>query len=537
MAIALITCMVIMNVLLIAFIITSVIKLIGECRQGANNYCVTLNKELIYRDSDVIFDKGYSTDNNGAEKSGELVDRLISVKPSQRQLDYAELEYYNFIHFGMNTASGREWGTGKEDPMIFNPYNLDTDQWARTLKQSGSKGIIFTAKHHDGFCLWPSEYTNHSVKYSGYKAGKGDIVAELAASCRKFGLKFGLYLSPWDMHESTYGKDGYNDYFLNQLTELCSNYGELFTLWFDGARGADVTLDPGWDYEWNAYYDLIRKLQPNAVITITGPDVRWVGNEAGVSRVSEWNVVSASKEANPQFQMSPDDAARLQKVSFDSEDTGSRDLLKLFKDLKWYPAEVDVSIHKGWFYHADQSPKELSQLLKIYYKSVGGNSTLLLNIPPDKTGQLDPRDIDRLIEFGDAINNSYSRQITINEVKVGGINAMKCNESAKVILTEDKNTSYSMSDDEYIIDIVFDYSARVKRIDIREDLRYSQRIEAYDLYGKVGDKWQLISNNTNVGNRRTVVIEDKSKIGMTELRIVIRQSRSTPVIRYVGVFE
>lgn len=224
------------------------------------------------------FAKGWSNDNNGYPNSGPEVERLTEIVPSARQLAYAELEYYTFIHYGMNTFTNSEWGTGKESPSQFNPQKVDTDQWVQAVKASGSKGIIFTAKHHDGFCLFPSDYTTHDIASSPYQDGQGDIVQELAESCRKYEMKFGVYLSPWDMHEPTYGTDAYNDYFVSQLTELCTRYGELFAIWLDGAKGDGA---PDFTYDFDRYYEVIRTYQPNAVIAVSGPDVRWIGNEAG----------------------------------------------------------------------------------------------------------------------------------------------------------------------------------------------------------------------------------------------------------------
>lgn len=508
--------------------------------------------DKIYESTDAIFNNGFGTTNNGYDKYSEEVERLISVKPEQRMLDFADIEYYNFIHFGMNTFTGREWGTGKTSPKKFNPKQLDTDQWCETLKASGSKGIILTAKHHDGFCLWPSDYTTYDIASSNYKNGKGDIVRELSNSCRKYNLKFGVYLSPWDMHESSYGKDGYNDFFVNQLTELLTDYGDIFSVWFDGARSKEAEkID--FQYDWNRYYSVIRKLQPNAVITVTGPDVRWVGNEAGVARDSEWNVVSQGNEANPNFQTDAADGEELKGVKYDARDTGSRELLQKYKDLVWYPAEVDVSLRSGWFYHKNQKPKELDHLLKIYYNSVGGNSSLLLNIPPDKNGLIDKRDVSRLTELGNAVKSATQKPIIYSpEVKTSSTAAPRTPDNLKYILNDFydlkynydnqgnliNNESYMLENDEYILDLNFDKQRRVGRIDIREDQRYSQRIEKYDIYAKTSDgKWRLVSENTNVGNRRSVLIDPSYNLSTDCIRIVIKQSRSNPVIRSINIFE
>jgi alpha-L-fucosidase len=304
-----------------------------------------------------------------------LSERLVSVVPSSRQLKWHELKFYAFIHFGMNTFYNSEWGTGKEDPQRFNPTELDTDQWCHTLKEAGMKAVILTCKHHDGFCLWPSKYTEHSVKNSPYKDGNGDIVGEMAASCKKYGLKFGVYLSPWDMHEPCYGDSPkYNEYFVKQLTELLTQYGEIFSVWFDGACGEGPNGKKQ-EYDWELYHQVIREHQPDAVAAICGEDVRWCGNEAGHCRKAEWNVVprrlskqetiaeNSQQEDNTEFRERP--------ITPMDQDLGSREVLKDEKDLIWYPAEVDTSIRPGWFYHESENDhvKPLEKLIEIFYNS------------------------------------------------------------------------------------------------------------------------------------------------------------------------
>ena len=493
----------------------------------------------VYLENDEIFKKGCATDNNGYERFGSEVDRLTAVKPNSRQLDYLELEYYSFIHFGMNTFTGKEWGTGKEDENLFNPTTIDTDQWCKVIKDSGSKGVIFTAKHHDGFCLWQTDTTEHSIKNSPYQNGKGDIVKQLAESCKKYGLKLGLYLSPWDMNCSEYGKDSYNDFFKAQLTELLDGrYGEIFSMWFDGAMGDD-NIDPNFKYDMQGWEEIIYRLQPNCVSALQGSDVRWVGNEAGVSRENEWSVISDGEEASLQYQNSEDGADKLQQVSFDDKDVGSRDLLKKYKNLIFKPAEVDVSIHKGWFYHPTQKPKSLDHLMKIYHKAVGGNSNLLLNICPSKNGIIEERDAKRLKEFGDKIKESTSNPIEIDSVKVGNFATKTTLEDSEKnnLLSEERFTNYKLDNNDYILDFNFKKSTKVTRIDLREDLRYSQRIEAYDVYIKVDNGWELLANLGNVGNRRSLVIEDRFAPITSAIRIVIRQSRDIPILRFVGLYS
>ena len=316
--------------------------------------------------------------------------RLVKAVPSARQIAYENMEFFCFIHFTVNTFTGSEWGDGTEPESIFNPTELDARQWAKTAAEGGMKGLILTCKHHDRFCLWPSKYTEHSIKNSPYKNGKGDIVRETAEACREFGLKFGVYLSPWDRNNSSYGKGKeYDDYYLNQLTELLTEYGDIFVIWLDGACGEGPNGKVQ-KYDWQRYYKVMRELQPNAVISISGPDIRWCGNEAGEVRPSEWSVVAkdmtdpaitaalSQQEDNEEFRNRPLDETQT--------DLGSRERLANEKELAWYPAETDVSIRPGWFYHEeeDDQVRSFENLKDIYLKSVGGNTTLLLNLNPKK---------------------------------------------------------------------------------------------------------------------------------------------------------
>ncbi len=345
-----------------------------------------------------------------------IIDKFIKkaslITPSGRQLAWQEMEFYSFIHFGVNTFTDSEWGDGNEDPAIFNPTSFDANQWVKAVKDAGMKGLILTCKHHDGFCLWPSAYTEHSVKNSPWKEGKGDIVDEVSQACKKVGIKFGVYLSPWDMHEKTYGDSyAYNEYFKNQLTELLTNYGEVFCVWFDGACGEGLNGKKQ-VYAWNEYYKLIRELQPNAVINVCGPDVRWCGNEAGNCRRSEWSVVPSillDVEKIQDESQKVDDGKFSRKINSADEDLGGREVIKNDSNLVWYPSEVNTSIRPGWFYHAfeDGEVKTLHELLEVYYGSVGGNSSFLLNIPPDKRGLIHENDVTRLREFGDTIKSIF----------------------------------------------------------------------------------------------------------------------------------
>ena len=324
----------------------------------------------------------------------EKVDMAARLVPTPQQLAWQQMELTAFLHFGINTFTGREWGDGTEDPALFNPTQLDAEQWVRTLKEAGFKMVLLTAKHHDGFCLWPTKTTAHSVASSSWKNGKGDVVKELRDACDKYDMKFGVYLSPWDRNAACYGDSPkYNEFFIQQLTELLSNYGEVHEVWFDGANGEGPNGKKQ-VYDWDAFYKTIQKLQPKAVMAIMGDDVRWVGNEKGIGRETEWSatvltpgIYSRSEKNNKQL-----------GVFGKAQDLGSRDILGNATELFWYPSEVDVSIRPGWFYHQeeDSKVKSLKHLTDIYFQSVGYNSVLLLNIPPDRRGLINEADVTRL---------------------------------------------------------------------------------------------------------------------------------------------
>ena len=301
----------------------------------------------------------------------QKVDMAARLVPTPQQYAWQQMELTAFLHFGINTFTGREWGDGKEDPALFNPSELDAEQWVRTLKEAGFKMVLLTAKHHDGFCLWPTATTKHSVASSPWKNGQGDVVKELRAACDKYDMKFGVYLSPWDRNAECYGDSPrYNDFFIRQLTELLTKYGEIHEVWFDGANGEGPNGKKQ-VYDWDAFYQTIQRLQPKAVMAIMGDDVRWVGNEKGVGRETEWNATVLTPGI---YARSQENNKRLGVFS-KAEDLGSRKILEKATELFWYPSEVDVSIRPGWFYHAEEDGKvkSLKHLSDIYFQSVGYN--------------------------------------------------------------------------------------------------------------------------------------------------------------------
>ncbi len=426
------------------------------------------------------------------------IDLYTSIVPNRRQLIIQEMKFYAFVHYGVNTFTNREWGNGKESEAVFNPKKQNTDQWCSAIKDAGMKGVILTCKHHDGFCLWPSKTTEHSVKNSPYKNGKGDVVREVSESCKKYGLKFGVYLSPWDRNAKCYGTPEYNDFYIAQLTELLTGYGDIFMLWLDGACGAKADSQPVQKYDFERIWNTAVQLQPDIVMSGCAPDVRWIGNESGKTRESEWNVVPKFEydqqniAANCQ---TDDDMKKFQKRCQDVmlPDMGSRKFLSNYDEFMWYPAEVDVSIRLGWFFHPMQrlTLKSLNQLMKIYYNSAGNNSLMLLNIPPNKNGLFAKCDVKRLKEMGRWLKKEEN--LVIKEAK--------CEKSA----------------DGFKISLTFPLQS-VDRIRISEDTTKSQRVEKFEIHAN-GKK---IFDGTIIGFSRIAVFDpvvtDKITIKITECR-------------------
>ena len=497
------------------------------------------------------FKSGFGTDNNGYAKDGKEVERLISVVPSDRQLKYLEMEYYNFIHFGINTFTRNQWGTGDEDPSLFNPTQLNTDQWCEIMKNSGSSGVIITAKHHDGFCLWQTSTTTHSVASSPWKDGKGDVIADLSKSCEKYGLQMGIYLSPWDRNAECYGDtEAYNKFYMTQLTELLNGdygpdfdgdgKGEIFCVWMDGARGEEVPAD--FEYHMDEWEDLIWTLQPDCASANLGSDVRWVGNEAGISRESEWSVVSRGNAANQQQQSSEEDADRLQSVDPSAQDMGSRELLAKYRDLVFYPAEADVVINNPngtWFWNGKDLVKPGSVLFELYMQNVGANTSLLLNIAPNDKGLIPDATRKSMEDFKKLIDSSVANPVQIASIKIGNAEATVEKKGLEKLLNTDRD-GYTFEEDEYIIDLELASSVVPGRLDIREDLRSSQRVEKFEVWCTDTDgDWVQLASETVIGNRNIMLFEDNDSLTIPEtklLRIVVKQSRSVPVLRSIELY-
>ena len=424
--------------------------------------------------------------------------------PTQDQLAWQDMDMYAFIHYSMNTYTDQEWGFGNEDPALFNPSDLDCRQWARVCKQAGMKGIIFTAKHHCGFCMWPSAYTEYSVKNAPWKDGKGDVVRELADACREEGLKFAVYLSPWDRNYAEYGRPAYITYFRNQLRELLTNYGDIFEVWFDGANGGD-----GWYgganetrriektyYEWPETYRLIRELQPDCVIwgdNANRADLRWVGTEAGYVGETNWSTMPGEGQA---------DYAMLHYGVEDGD--------------VWCPGETNTSIRPGWFYHETENAhvKSLSRLMDTYYKSVGRNSTLLLNFPVAPNGRIHPTDSLRGIAFKKMIDEVFQENLVD-----------KAHVSRKGLTTT----------------VSFRRPAEFNRFVAEEDIALGQRVKKFTLEALVDGVWLPLTDAlaedgdglTTIGHRRIICFPT---VKASKLRFTIEDTKAEPVIRKIGLY-
>ena len=465
----------------------------------------------------------------------DRLDFYTSITPSPRQLEIQSLGFYAFLHFGMNTFLNKEWSDGKASPSLFHPTQLDTDQWVRALRNAGMRGAILTAKHHDGFCLWPSKLTDYTVASSPYQ---GDIVGELSRSCAKYGMKFGVYLSPWDRHDERYGTPAYDDFYVGQLTELLTNYGEIFTVWLDGACGTYLDGKPKQAYDFERYYETIRRLQPGCIISNCGPDVRWLGNESGITRRSEWNVVPRFaydiQTIEKNSQQADDTKFRKKGADIAFSDLGSRRALEGHDELIWYPAEADVSIRPGWFYHQseDGRVRSIDNLLHLYYSTVGGNTLLLLNVPPDQRGLIHEKDASRLSELGRRLASAFSKQVLFERITAP---AGKDGFPIKNCLRPDES-SYSPLEqaERYAILLDLKQAALVDKIVLQEDTRYSQRVESFTVEARVGNGWKRVYSGTVIGFQK---IARFRPVLTQKLKITITACRKEPYLRSLQVFE
>jgi alpha-L-fucosidase len=424
-------------------------------------------------------------------------------KPTQVQVNWQKNETTAFIHFTVNTFTDKEWGTGTESPQLFNPEKLDARQWIKALKEAGFKLAILTAKHHDGFCLWPSKYTEHSVKNSPWKKGKGDVVREVADACREFGLAFGFYLSPWDRHEKSYGTPAYNDYYKNQLSELLTNYGDVAEVWFDGAKG-EKEKDMVYDFE--GYWKMVHELQPKAVIfSDIGPGVRWVGNEKGNAGDTCWSTINTEGMmpgvANPKYLNKGDE-----------------------NGVKWIPAETDVSIRPGWFWHEKQNVQVRSakNLVNLYYQSVGRNSLLLLNIPPNKDGLFEEADIQAIDSFRTILNETFAKDLVKGRTR-------------KVLSDRNLNTFIPIKEN---VPLVIDLGKEqaFDRLLLQENINNGQSIKSGLLEYWDGENWQKISSFSTIGYKRLLRFQP---VSCKKIRFTITGAKNKDQIELaeIGIFK
>lgn len=464
--------------------------------------------------------------------SGKVLppDPILPV-PEPKQVEWQQMETYAFIHFGLNTFNDREWGYGDTDPKVFNPANLDCDQWAQTLVKAGMKGVILTAKHHDGFCLWPFEGTDYSVKNSPWKNGKGNVVKELSEACKKYGLKFAVYLSPWDRHQANYGTPEYLPYFYAQLHDLLTNYGPVFEVWFDGANGGDGwyggakdirTIDRKNYYNYPRIYEMLDSIQPQAIIfSDEGPGCRWVGNEKGFAGATNWSFLREG-EVHPGYEKSYE----LQYGHADGN--------------QWVPAECDVSIRPGWFYHPEEDDRVKSpdQLVDLYYRSVGHNATLLLNFPVDRRGLIHPVDSANAVRFHEMIQQQLKTNL------VAGMTPKVSNERGgdfvASALTDDNFDTYWATEDGVTtadIEFSFDTPTRMNRMMLQEYIPLGQRVKAFVVEYLDKDTWlpvKLNEETTTIGYKRLLRFETVETKG---IRIRITDARGPLCLSNVGVYD
>ena len=454
--------------------------------------------------------------------------RPFGPVPNENQMRWQEMEYYAFVHFSLNTYTDQSWGYGNEDVKLFNPAALDCRQWARICKEAGMKGIILTAKHHCGFCLWPSKFTEYSVKNAPWRNGKGDVVREMADACKEYGLKLGIYLSPWDRNSSEYGKPEYITYFRNQLTELLTNYGPIFEIWFDGANGgsgyyggANETrkIDRTTYYDWGNTYKMIRKLQPNIVIWNDGGnrgDLRWVGTEAGLVGETNWSLLNATGD-----------------VSWNMLHYG------LENGDSWVPGEVNTSIRPEWFYHPGENTKvkTVPQLMETYYNSIGRNGTLLLNFPIDTQGLIHENDEKNALEFAKAVKEAFAVNLA-GKAKAAASN-VRGNASqfnANRAIDGNKATYWSTDDSVTKASLTIDFGkpTMFNRFLVQEYVLLGQRVKAFTVEALVGGNWKELAKATTIGYKRILRFPG---VRATKVRFNITDAKSCPLISSIGIYN
>ena len=465
---------------------------------------------------------------------GDVVARAARITPSAAQLALQRMEFYAFVHFNLPTFLDVECGTGKDDPRLFNPTDFDARQWARVCKEAGMKMIVLVAKHHEGFCIWPSKVTDYSVKSSPWREGKGDVVREVSDACRAEGLKFGFYLSPWDAHEPTHGTPDYDRFFKTQLRELLSDYGEITEVWFDG-YGAEKHA-----HDWLGYHRLIHELQPNAVIRtalapsrLDGVSLRWFGfgeKHRGV-RDSEWSVIPLRRR---------DFTAKGHWRNHQKKDLGSRSKLAGADRLVWWSTEFDIPIRPGWFYHPDQKPKSLEYLLDVYYKSVGRNATFMLNLSPDRRGRIPDEDVRRLRELRAVLDATF--RVNLARDAEATANALRSTEGgpdyahdATQTVDDDLDTYWTVNEGTTSANLEYDLGkpCTFNVATLQEYLPVGQRIEEFALEIAKGDGWKEIARATVVGHKRILTFDE---VTAQKVRVRILRARVCPTLASFGLF-
>ncbi len=465
------------------------------------------------------------------DTKAEVIRAAANVVPSAQQYAWQKMEFNAFVHFGMNTFADKH--PGKENPKLFDPVDLNCGQWVCLFKEAGMKMAILTVKHADGFCLWPSKYTSYSVKSSPWKDGKGDVFREFVSACHKYGLKVGFYLSPWDQNNPAYGTPAYNTYFMNQLRELLTNYGKITEVWFDGYTGPNA---PKQVYDWDAYYRLVRKLQPKALIAIMGPDIRWVGTESGYGRNTEWDVlpIDLSGLTENEIAYETDPIYNIYKPrNYMGSDLGSLDKLVGADGLFWYPSEADVSIRPGWFYHASQDTavKSAAELVDIYFNSVGKNSVLLLNVPPDRKGLISNYDIKPLMRMHKILSQTFAQ----NYAQYATVTIDGSGKAVDEVKLFGSGKYWQAKDGSDTATLVFNFpKAQVFDVAmLQEEITVGQRIGRFRIDYWTGDSWKKLTGGTTVGYKRLLRF---SPVTTKRIRLIIQKSRLSPTLANFGLF-
>lgn len=456
--------------------------------------------------------------------------------PSPRQLDWHTLDTYAFLHFSPNTFTDREWGYGDEDPAIFNPTAFDPDRIVSALKAGGMTGVILTAKHHDGFCLWPTKTTRHSVAASSWKDGKGDVVREIADAARRQGLRFGVYLSPWDRNHPSYGTPAYVEVYRAQLRELLTNYGEIFEVWHDGANGGDGyyggareerRIDRRTYYDWLTTWALVRQLQPKAVIfSDVGPDVRWVGNEKGIAGETNWATFAP---------VAPDGGPAAPGLVREKESgTGHRGA------PHWIPAECDVSIRPGWFFHEKENDrvKTPDQLVDLYFQSVGRGCNLLLNVPPDRRGRLHEIDERSLAEFGERIRRLFATDLARGaKASASATRGGSAEYGPGKLIDGDRNSFWAPEEGQTTGEVVLEFAEPVtfSVVRLREHIALGQRIGGFAVDRWTGSAWEEIAAGTTIGPTRLLRLP--APVTTQRVRLRITESAADPLVSELGLFR